>query len=526
MKNYILKYRVQNFKLLKDVPLIEIKPLTFLFGPNGSGKSSFISSILLFRQFILPEKDYYYSAELNSDFSFGEYKDIVSFHDDKERICFEFVLGGAEELKGFAKIFYNPDPGEKRPNFSHNLYELPEKLGVKLYFEKNAERKDLMNLIAWEIDDHSSGFNYYFEDTNHPQKIGNLKLGRISKKEVNENADKDGLKEIILNSTTEEIEALDKAFSFAFQFVEDIRRILDKGQEVENETFYSNDNLIKKNKYQIVNKIRSIFSDQTLNEYDILSKEIRDIRNIFTLINFSDKMIGPYYNYIISCLKNSFRVIQHLKNIRFEFPRGFSKGDKKNTDDENIIIDNLISVANDKSKLKLLNKILVRLNLGDKFILTTKEGISNGFVLKDGVKINIADMSSGFKQIFPIILKILSSRDRDIFLLEQPELHLHPKLQTDFILALANKEHGFLGHKRFIIETHSEHMIRKVQTMIAKSEIKKEDVAVYYFGNNEVAAQVRKLELEDNGFFKEPWPDGFFDESYNLTKELLRANKN
>ena len=34
------------------------------------------------------------------------------------------------------------------------------------------------------------------------------------------------------------------------------------------------------------------------------------------------------------------------------------------------------------------------------------------------------------------------------------------------------------------------------------------------------------MELEDNGFFKEPWPDGFFDDSYNLARELIYARKN
>jgi len=76
------------------------------------------------------------------------------------------------------------------------------------------------------------------------------------------------------------------------------------------------------------------------------------------------------------------------------------------------------------------------------------------------------------------------------------------------------------------IETHSEHLIRKIQVLIANGELDRDKVSVMYFDNNEGSTKIKKMEIEENGFFKEPWPYGFFDDSANLSWELLTANKN
>ena len=71
-------------------------------------------------------------------------------------------------------------------------------------------------------------------------------------------------------------------------------------------------------------------------------------------------------------------------------------------------------------------------------------------------------------------------------------------------------------------------MIRKIQVLIAKGDIDKNRVAVYYFNKDEKSGttSIKEMEMEENGFFKEPWPDGFFDDSYNLARELIYARKN
>ena len=106
-----------------------------------------------------------------------------------------------------------------------------------------------------------------------------------------------------------------------------------------------------------------------------------------------------------------------------------------------------------------------------------------------GPKANIIDVGYGVSQILPILVQILnpsiSKRARDnpmqsIFsLLQQPEIHLHPRAQAEFsslLVKLANK-----GDQSFIIETHSDYMIDRARIEIRKGNIRPEDVSLIYF---------------------------------------------
>ena len=106
-----------------------------------------------------------------------------------------------------------------------------------------------------------------------------------------------------------------------------------------------------------------------------------------------------------------------------------------------------------------------------------------------GPKANIIDVGYGVSQILPILVQILNpniskSAQRDpmqsfFSLLQQPEIHLHPKAQAEFsslLVKLANK-----GDQSFIVETHSDYMIDRARIEIRKGAIRPEDVSVIYF---------------------------------------------
>lgn len=79
---------------------------------------------------------------------------------------------------------------------------------------------------------------------------------------------------------------------------------------------------------------------------------------------------------------------------------------------------------------------------------------------------------------------------------------------------------------QFIVETHSEYLIRKLQYLTAKNEIKPENTAIYYFHNPsnipEGENQVKRIEIRSDGMFKNDFGSGFFDESVLLTIDLLK----
>ena len=127
---------------------------------------------------------------------------------------------------------------------------------------------------------------------------------------------------------------------------------------------------------------------------------------------------------------------------------------------------------------------------------------------KERVSVALPDVGFGVSQILPFIVQSLASEGR-IISIEQPEVHVHPKLQADLgnLLAEAIKEPR---QNRFIIETHSEHLILRLQRLVYKGEIKPEDVSVIYVSRGPEGAKAERLRLDDEGDFIDEWPNGFF----------------
>ncbi len=149
------------------------------------------------------------------------------------------------------------------------------------------------------------------------------------------------------------------------------------------------------------------------------------------------------------------------------------------------------------------------------------------FELLSGKIIDLADGPSGLLQLFPILAK-LAYRKRTFYFsyltmarisIEEPELHLHPKAQTQLLEKLS--EYGQLNN--LIVETHSEHLIRKIQVMFAEGRLTDEDVNIIYFNNKNGKTSVKKMGMDEDGNFSSEWPSGFFDITSNAAYELLNA---
>jgi len=164
------------------------------------------------------------------------------------------------------------------------------------------------------------------------------------------------------------------------------------------------------------------------------------------------------------------------------------------------------------------NEWLEKLNIGHK--LTVKAmGADSGDLFevrlidtrrKEHISVALPDVGFGVSQLLPFIVQSLVSEKR-IISIEQPEVHVHPKLQADLgdLLAEAIKEPR---QNRFIIETHSEHLILRLQRLVRKKEIKPEDVSVIYVSRGPEGAKAERLHLDEDGDFIDEWPNGFFTE--------------
>lgn len=108
--------------------------------------------------------------------------------------------------------------------------------------------------------------------------------------------------------------------------------------------------------------------------------------------------------------------------------------------------------------------------------------------------------------------------------LEEPECHLHPSLQSKFaeMIVDANKQYGI----HFIIESHSEYFIRKIQLAVSQEEIQSNDIALLYVNPKKRAAYlpvISNIGLDSDGTLKNEFGPGFFDEGLRLSRELYKS---
>ena len=129
---------------------------------------------------------------------------------------------------------------------------------------------------------------------------------------------------------------------------------------------------------------------------------------------------------------------------------------------------------------------------------------------------NLIDVGYGASQVLPVIVGCLS-RSSSPLLVEQPEIHLHPRAQGHVAELLCETS----KHRQVIIETHSEHMINRARILVAQGKLLPADVIINYVSRQKHGSLVEPITILKNGEFSRPWPEGFFDERYQDTMRLL-----
>ncbi|WP_424945741.1 AAA family ATPase [Candidatus Spongiihabitans sp.] len=139
--------------------------------------------------------------------------------------------------------------------------------------------------------------------------------------------------------------------------------------------------------------------------------------------------------------------------------------------------------------------------------------------VRTGPQSNIIDVGYGVNQILPILVEIIHS-SRTTFLLQQPEVHLHPRAQAEFSTFLA-KSVSKKGHS-FLIETHSDYIIDRMRISVRDGIIKNpDDVSILYFDPEKRGGSVKihniKVDKQGNLIDTPPgYRDFFMKESDKL----------
>jgi predicted ATPase len=132
----------------------------------------------------------------------------------------------------------------------------------------------------------------------------------------------------------------------------------------------------------------------------------------------------------------------------------------------------------------------------------------------------ITDVGFGVSQILPVLVLCYYVPEGSIILLEQPEIHLHPSVQSKladvFIDAMKNR------NVQIIVESHSEHLLRRLQRRVADQTMKPEDTALFFSEINDDGSKLTALEVDLFGRIKN-WPKDFFGDEFGEMAEITRA---
>ena len=145
-------------------------------------------------------------------------------------------------------------------------------------------------------------------------------------------------------------------------------------------------------------------------------------------------------------------------------------------------------------------------------------------VHKDRVAANLRDVGIGVSQVLPVLTVAYFAPRGSTVLLEEPEIHLHPLAQS--VLAEMFVEVSRMRNVQFLVETHSEHLFRRMQTLIAQGETNAEKCQMLFVERKGKNASLRRLDVDEFGAVHN-WPDHFFGDAVGEARAqaLARAKR-
>ena len=543
-----LKYLTSNFKSITSNKYVSLKPITIFCGGNSIGKSSILQSKLLISQSLssrlIPIRDE--SVKYPQIFIFEgnkchlqNYKNIIFENNIDNRLKFSWVYSlknrnvqvdlqckYIEEKKLFTGGF---------PIVEKFIIKTEEK-GRKNCLEANIVEDDyrLYNLSLMNFDDelitHLLRNSIMLSSKRYRKDLDDYSMVRYIRHD-------DGLINKIkkLGVSKKILRNLNEITNVAFSFNSIIPRNV-KLQESEIQKHIELDeffNLLSLKKKDINQEVSEHLNKTNLHSFeDIIGTFL--ISNLEPLLRYYYDLlyIGPLREepkrfYLFSDLnlldiglkgENTTQILILTQNSQLDF----MKLEKINGEFR-------FTKKKKKSLLNSLNEWLEIMNLPEIKPTQTMDLISKLMMKYSDTQpkessVAIPDVGFGLSQVLPVLVEVLRMESGKSIILEQPEIHLHPQMQgdlADFILCNAQVK------KNFIIETHSEHFIKRLCLRIAQfKDIDLSKLISIYFivsNTNKKGADIVDVQIDEFGRIKN-WPIGFFDdnEDQQIFEESLK----
>ena len=133
----------------------------------------------------------------------------------------------------------------------------------------------------------------------------------------------------------------------------------------------------------------------------------------------------------------------------------------------------------------------------------------------------LTDVGFGVSQILPVLVLCFYVPEESTVILEQPDIHLHPSVQADLadVFIDAWKKHRV----QILFESHSEHLLRRLQRRIAEGEVQENDVGLFFCSTDDSGnSRLSRLEVDQFGNIAN-WPKDFFGDQFGEIAAMSEA---
>ncbi|MBF0440684.1 MAG: DUF3696 domain-containing protein [Oligoflexales bacterium] len=502
----LIKLGIENFKAFGKLQEIDLRNLTVLSGLNSSGKSSVYQVLLLLKQSLKSSHNNLFfnipKLDLNAEYlQIGQKKELLHdinknyirfiFHDDSGCILeLSFVLHNEESLEEFLlqKYCYTMPHNEgQESNISLTLDITSMKWQV--------EAKNALTLADIAVDKQLDEIIRTLLKENFSKNCENKMEDDQKEKIISEIKKRNIYKESVSLSPVDKIQFIKMTPIVMSAPIDNYYNIL--ADDIQN--ILGNKNFLKK----------------LLKENDIKFEKL-DVRG--DSASFSSLAINLFLEELIIEIppfrglpQRVYQNSMHLSPLK-----GFSEN-------KSLKVPYRFNFTNNKPIEDTLETAL-NYWVVDFFGLAEKvtfhelvAGVASEISLRiSGREIFINNMGFGISQILPVIYKILSFKSKMFFVIDEPEIHLHPSMQSklaDFFYEMA------LVGKSMLIETHSEPLLNKLIFLLIKYKQKSNEVAMLWIERKNNEAEVREIQFDDLGYLIDA-PEGFLDEKKKITEEL------
>lgn len=537
----------KNFRRFTDFPEINLGDITILVGGNNAGKSTLVKAMLLMRDFLKSRIESVDKTEnifksmnifksIKPQFKFdaehvnvGEFyrafcrqspseEDTISFSMKIDKFLFAVNIRGERRPGVVPEVSMITVTDEDRDitftfDFSTNQMTVHFSYDRKALNSHDSDIKDALLKEEKRLIDRLKDLESKLSKYQDLEKITavkadiektNIELGRIKAKRKVEEQSYIGYSIDEYDSVT-----LNMSFFIGDNIGEYVITGLINGFVNYAYTGTTGDKRSKEYKEQIAHKS---FLKGKEAEIKAVSKEIENVLNRQTIEYIYAHSVSqtPFYANCIGSSDYTKRTIHEFYNSRI------SSGDEKldiPKDDEFILIEKWLK------EFKIGNSLRIKSHAGDSYQV---------FIIDDDNPdgIDLADKGMGSIQLVILLLRLATlirkyNGQELTILLEEPEQNLHPAVQSMLadLINTINKEYKV----RFIIETHSEYLVRHTQVLAAmhiKEELSILPFKVFYLTGNNVHPY-DDMEFQKNGKFKKAFGPGFFNVADDAAMELF-----